>query len=132
MIQSFLTRIVTTLLLVVLILVGSIQSSPAVTFTGDYQTDGQAVIASLRESLGEFETEAEGVAALEDAKEAIEGFYARYHGPRYTKMQSFTTLRTVFNTLASNYRTERPLRDSQSDRVLQQLSQAEAALQRGR
>ncbi|NJK62277.1 MAG: photosystem II protein Psb27 [Synechococcaceae cyanobacterium SM2_3_1] len=132
MIQSFFTRIVSTLLLVVLILVGSIQSSPAITFTGDYLSDGQAVIASLRESLGEFETEEAGVAAHEDAKVAIEGFYARYHGPRYTKLQSFTTLRTVFNTLASNYRTERPLRDSQSNRVLQQLSQAEAALQRGR
>ncbi len=132
MIQSFFTHIVTTLLLVVLILVGSIQSSPAITFTGDYQTDGQAVITSLRESLDQFETEEEGAAALADAKEAIEGFYARYHGPRYTKMQSFTTLRTIFNTLASNYRTERPLRDNQSDRVLEQLSQAEVALQRGR
>jgi len=102
-------------------------AAEAVQLKGPYSQDGLTVIAVLRAALEAPKEEAES-AALE-AQAAMDAFNGRYHGVRYDKMQSYTTLRTVFNTLASSYRVNRPLNEEKKERVLAQLRRAEAGLE---
>jgi photosystem II Psb27 protein len=119
-------RIFLTLALVIsLMLPGAF--AEAVQLKGSYTQDGQTVIQVLRAAVEAPSEEAER-AALE-AQAAMDAFNGRYHGDRYDKMQSYTTLRTVFNTLASSYRVKRPLTEEKKERVLAQLRRAEAGLQ---
>ncbi len=99
----------------------------AVQLTGNYVPDSQAMVTALRASVQD-PTNEEVVA---EAREAINDFYSRYHGNRYEKLQSFNTFRTVFNTLASNYRSPRPLRPAAIERVMAQLDRIERDVARG-
>ncbi len=132
MLKGLMKRVLTIVAVVILAMVQGIGPAQAVQLTGDYTQDGQAVVSVLRTSLQDFEDEAAAEAAREEAEQAIKDFTGRYHADKYKKMISFTTLRTVFNTLASNYRTSRPLKESRQERVLDQLDQAERALSVGR
>ena len=104
-----------------------IMPAQAVQITGNYVTDSQGVVAALRASL----TDPSNEAVVAEAQESINGFYSRYHGNRYEKLQSFNTFRTVFNTLASNYRSPRPLKPDAAERVLTQLERIERDVARG-
>ncbi len=104
-----------------------VMPAQAVQLTGNYVPDSQAMVTALRASVQE-PTNEEVVA---EAKEAINDFYSRYHGNRYEKLQSFNTFRTVFNTLASNYRSPRPLRPAAIERVMAQLDRIERDVARG-
>lgn len=108
---------------------GSIWVMPAqaVQLTGNYVPDSQAMVTALRASVQDPTNED----VVAEAKEAINDFYSRYHGNRYEKLQSFNTFRTVFNTLASNYRSPRPLRPAAVERVMTQLDRIERDVARG-
>lgn len=132
MLKGLVTRVLTILTVAILVVAQWMSPAQAVQLTGNYTEDGQAVVAVLRASLQEFDDQEEAAAARIEAQEAIKGFTGRYHADRYKKMVSFTTMRTVFNTLASNYRSPRPLKADRQARVLDQLDQAERALSVGR
>jgi photosystem II Psb27 protein len=109
---------------------GLAASVAASQLTGNYLADGQALIASIRTAVsGQAESQDEAESA---ALDLIDAFSSRYHGDRFTKLQSYTTLRTIFNTVASSYRgsMKRPLKPTQVERVLSQLDKAEEALNR--
>jgi len=121
-------RIFLTLALVIsLMLPGAF--AEAVQLKGSYTQDGQTVIQVLRTAVEAPKGSEEAERAALEAQAAMDAFNSRYHGDRYDKMQSYTTLRTVFNTLASSYRVKRPLTEEKKERVLAQLRRAEAGLQ---
>lgn len=132
MLKTFLLRLVS-LLLSVTLLVGLVSpGAQAARLTGKYYEDSMTIIQTLRTVLSEGDPAMNPEEARAEAMQAIQEFAGRYHGQRYDKLQSFTTLRTVFNTLASQYRTSnRPLQPEKVERVLMQLDQAEMALRRG-
>lgn len=132
MLKGLMTRVFTILTIVIMAVAQLASPAQAVQLTGNYAEDGQAVVTVLRASLQDFEDPEAAQVAQTEAKQAIEDFTGRYHADRYKKMVSFTTLRTVFNTLASNYRSTRPLKESRQERVLAQLDQVERALGLGR
>lgn len=132
MLKGFIKRTITVLIAVILGMMASIGPVQAVELTGNYTEDGKAVVSVLRSALQEFEDEAAREEAEAEAKQAITDFAGRYHEDRYKKMISFTTIRTVFNTMASNYRTGRPLKENRQERVLSQLDQVDRALELGR
>ncbi|MDX2272098.1 MAG: photosystem II protein Psb27 [Cyanobacteriota bacterium] len=120
------------LLFVMVLLIGGLPGNAA-QLTGKYTEDGLLLVNTLRTAL----TDSDSLGGLEssqaEAQQVIESFAGRYHGARFDKMASFTTLRTVSNTLASVYRSpgKRPLKPEQVTRVLTQLNRAEADLKRG-
>ncbi len=135
MLKRFVTQIVSLVMVVFLIIAVGSQPASAVTLTGDYVEDGNAVVEVLRQYIDPqvdySDEELEEIAT--EVQDTIESFYSRYRG-RYSKTRSFTTFQTIFNTLASNYRGRtqpRKLKSDQQDRVLSQLEQAEVALRRG-
>lgn len=125
--QAGLTRVTLGLMAVVIMLGLAWAPAQAVQITGNYTSDSQAIVTALRASLADPTDES----ATTEAKDAISTFYSRYHGRRYEKLQSYNTFRTVFNTLASNYRSPRPLRPAAAERVLTQLDRIERDLGRG-
>ncbi len=132
MLQGLMMRVITILTVVIMAVAQLASPAQAVQLNGNYTEDGRAVVSVLRTSLQDFDDPDAAQAAQTEAKLAIEEFTGRYHADRYKKMISFTTLRTVFNTLASNYRSSRPLKESRQERVLAQLDQVERALEVGR
>ncbi|MEN9223872.1 MAG: photosystem II protein Psb27 [Thermostichus sp. HHBFW_bins_43] len=131
MLKSLFLRLVGLLLSVTLFLGWVSPEAQAARLTGKYYEDGMTMIQTLRTVLSEGDPLMNPEEARAEAMEAIQEFSGRYHGQRYDKLQSFTTLRTVFNTLASQYRmSNRPLKPEQVERVLMQLDRAEVALRR--
>ncbi|MEN9204992.1 MAG: hypothetical protein Q6K99_00925 [Thermostichales cyanobacterium BF4_bins_65] len=120
------------LLVVLLVLVGLLlpwTPAEAVRLKGSYVEDGKTVIEVLRTAVQAPEGTEEAQAAALEAQQAMDAFNSRYHGDRFDKKQSYTTLRTVFNTLASSYRMGRPLTEEKKERVLSQLRRAETGLE---
>ncbi|MFS8854415.1 photosystem II protein Psb27 [Synechococcus sp. H55.7] len=131
MLKTFFLRLVGLLLSVILVLGWTTASAQAARLTGKYYEDSMTLIQTLRTVLSEADPVMNPAEARAEAMEAMQEFAGRYHGQRYDKLQSFTTLRTVFNTLASQYRTSnRPLNPEKVERVLMQLDRAELALRR--
>ncbi|MGY3169810.1 photosystem II Psb27 protein [Thermostichus sp. MS-CIW-19] len=131
MLKPFFLRFLGLLLSVTLMLGWATASAQAARLTGKYYEDSMTLIQTLRTVLSEADPVMNPEEAQVQAMEAIQEFAGRYHGHRYDKLQSFTTLRTVFNTVASHYRTsKRPLDPEKVERVLMQLDRAELALRR--
>lgn len=98
--------------------------------TGNYEEDVKRLVASLRTALDQETKEAQT-----DAKYKINAFAARYRRPPYEGLESFTTLRTALNTLASYYNNTTARRASLpqkvKERVFMELDRAERALAEG-
>ncbi|MFS8860377.1 photosystem II protein Psb27 [Synechococcus sp. H60.3] len=131
MLKTFFLRLLGLLLSVILVLGWTTASAQAARLTGKYYEDSMTLIQTLRTVLSEADPVMNPAEARAEVMEAMQEFAGRYHGHRYDKLQSFTTLRTVFNTVASHYRTSnRPLDPEKVERVLMQLDRAELALRR--
>jgi len=103
--------------------------------TGNYVSDAEAVIKSLRYAIELPDKDAGRVAAQADARGKINAFASRYRRDAdKLKLSSFTTLRTALNGLASYYNTtsKRSVPVKVRDRVLVELDRAETALSQGR
>lgn len=126
-----LLRLIVTVALSLMLLLPTVQAAP---LTGDYVEDGLHVIQTLRTAIIETDSAAAKEQSEDEASAAIRAFSSRYHGAKYTKRLSFTTLRTVFNTMASKYQSsfKRPFKPDQMERLQSQLNLAEAALKQGR
>jgi photosystem II Psb27 protein len=131
--RAFFSQMLACVVSVLLIVVGILLPAQAMQMTGQYSEDGIQVITVLRSALSPLETPEASELAKTEADAAMQAFSARYHGPRFDKKLSYTTLRTIFNTVASNYRSkvQRPLKEEKVQRILDQLKQAEVALKRG-
>lgn len=131
--NSFLTRFVCIALVATIGLVGC--GSDLGGLTGNYVSDTQAVIQSLRYAIGLSASDTNRKTAQADARSKINAFASRYRrDPDKLSLASFTTLRTALNALASYYNgtTKRAVPEKVRDRVLIELERVEAALAQGR
>jgi photosystem II Psb27 protein len=132
--KTLLSRLCALLLVAVLFVSGCASTPGTERLSGDYSQDAATAIAVLREAVNLPEEAENGVAVREDALAVMDAFAARYKANKYSGLQSFTTLRTVFNTVGSTYRKSvaRPIRNDKVDRVKSELDRAEQALLRNR
>ena len=131
--RTFLSKVVALMLVAVLFVSGCASTPGTERLTGKYAEDAQIVVDVLRESLA-VPADAENIQDVRaDALSVMEAFASRYSRNKYRSFRSYTTLRTIFNTVGSNYRMSRvrPLRQDKIDRALSELRQAELAAQRG-
>jgi len=130
-----LSRLLALVLAIWIGLSGSLPAfADAITLSGNYTKDTQAVIGSLRETLQIPEDSPERIPAQLQAKKLISDFASRYRrDPALTKLSSFTTMRTALNSLAGHYTSypNRPVPQKMKDRLEQEFKQAEVSLQRG-
>ncbi|MEM6446128.1 MAG: photosystem II protein Psb27 [Cyanobacteria bacterium P01_D01_bin.123] len=122
------------LLVAVLFVSGCATVPGADLMTGNYTTDVQTVVDSLRSTVDTPVDAPDFAEARAQARSVIDAFSSRYSANTYNNRQSFTTLRTVFNTLGSYYRGEgtRSPNAKKLDRVRAELDRVEKALSLGR
>jgi photosystem II Psb27 protein len=132
--KRFLSRLLS-LALSLVIAVGLMGCSTAPTgLSGDYRQDTLTLVNSLRTALTLPEGSPDKAAAQAEARQLINNFASRYRrDPSLTKLSSFTTMRTALNSLAGHYSSypNRPVPQKLKQRLEQEFSQVEAALNRG-
>ena len=102
--------------------------------TGDYRQDTLALISSLRTAIDLPDGSAEKAAAQSDARQKINDFASRYRrDPALANLTSYTTMRTILNTIAGHYSSSpnRPLPQKMKQQLEQEFQQVEGALKRG-
>lgn len=132
--KHFLSKVVALALVAVLFVSGCAVTPGTDLLSGNYQQDVQVVVDVMREAIETPQESEEQKAVREKAISVMEAFGSRYGRNKYRGFQSYTSLRTVFNTLGSYYRSERmrPVRQDKLDRVASELKQVEQAVKRGR
>jgi photosystem II Psb27 protein len=103
--------------------------------TGNYVDDTNAVINSLRYAVNLDKTASDRAKAEADAHYKINAYAARYRiNSDKGNLYSYTTMRTVLNTLAAYYNgsTRKTVPAKTKERVLLELDRVESALAQGR
>jgi photosystem II Psb27 protein len=103
--------------------------------TGSYVDDTKKLIESLKYTLSLAKDADDRPQAEAEARARINAYSARYRADSSkTGLVSFTTMRTIINSLASYYNgtTKRSVPKKVTDRAISQISRAEAALEAGR
>lgn len=130
--KRYLSRLIALVLVVMVGLMGCSSSSAGL--SGDYRQDTLALLQSLRTAIELPEDSPDKTAAQVQARQNINEFASRYRrDDSLAKLSSFTTMRTVLNSLAGHYSSypNRPLPQKLKDRLGQELTQVENALKRG-
>jgi photosystem II Psb27 protein len=131
--KRYLSRLLALVLVAVIGLTGC-SSSNSLGMTGDYRQDTLTLLQSLRTAIELPDDAAEKAAAQAQARENIKDFASRYRrDDSLAKLSSFTTIRTALNSLAAHYSSypNRPLPQKLKDRLEQEFTQVESALNRG-
>jgi len=131
--KRYLSRLLALVLVAVIGLTGC-SSSNSLGMTGNYRQDTLTLLQSLRTAIELPDDAAEKVAAQAQARENIKDFASRYRrDDSLAKLSSFTTIRTALNSLAAHYSSypNRPLPQKLKDRLEQEFTQVESALNRG-
>jgi len=103
--------------------------------TGNYVEDTNAVIKSLRYAVNLPADAPDRASAESDAHYKINAYAARYRiNSDKSSLYSYTTMRTVLNTLAGYYNgnSRKSVPPKTKERVLLELERAENALNQGR
>ncbi|AFY69569.1 photosystem II 11 kD protein [Thalassoporum mexicanum PCC 7367] len=103
--------------------------------TGNYVDDTKKLIESLKYTLSLAKDADDRSEAQAETRARINAYSARYRADNSkTGLVSFTTMRTVINSLASYYNgtTKRSVPQRVADRAISQISRAESALEAGR
>lgn len=132
--RRLLSKLVALVLVAVVFISGCASTPGAELLSGNYATDVQTVVDNLRTTV-DIPTDAPNFAdARAQTRSLIDAFSSRYSANSYNNRQSYTTLRTVFNTLGSYYRGEgtRSPNAKKLDRVRAELDRVEKALSLGR
>ena len=122
------------LLLVVVIGMGSSPANAATSLGGDYRQDTLSVVNTLKTALDLPEGSPDKAAAQAEARQKINDFAARYRrDSKVSSLTSFTTMRTALNSLAGHYSSypNRPVPQKLKQRLEQEFKQIEVALKRG-
>lgn len=130
-IKQYLSRLLALVLVVAISLVGC---SGTGVLTGNYSQDTLTLVNSLRTAIELPEDAPDKAAAQAEARQQINEFFARYRRDNdIAKLASFTTMQTALNGLAGHYNSypNRPIPKKLKDRLEQEFSQVEAAVQRG-
>ncbi|MBF2079124.1 MAG: photosystem II protein Psb27 [Synechococcales cyanobacterium T60_A2020_003] len=131
-------KIVSRLLAMVLVVVmgvGLVSCSSAPTgLTGNYRDDTIALINTLRTAIELPDDSAEKQSAQAQARQMINDFSSLYRRDgAYTKLSSYTTMRTALNSLAGHYSSypNRPVPEKLKERLELEFNRVESALKRG-
>ena len=132
--RHLLSKVVALALVAVLFVSGCATTPGTELLSGKYQQDVQIVVDVMREAIATPQDADNQKAEREKAISVMEAFNSLYGRNQYKGLQSYTSLRTVFNTLGSYYRSERvrPVRQDKLDRVASELKQVELANKRNR
>ncbi|PAX51154.1 photosystem II protein Psb27 [Brunnivagina elsteri] len=121
-------------LVVVIGLMGFPYSANADTLTGNYSQDTLTVVSILKDALEIPDDAPNRAASQTEARQKINEFAARYQrNNSVSSLSSFTTMRTVLNSLAGHYSSypNRPVPQKLKDRLQEEFVQVESALKRG-
>lgn len=103
-------------------------------FTGNYREDTLSLITTLKTALEAPDNAPDKAATRKQAQQMISDFSSRYRRDgSYTKLSSYTTMRTALNSLAGHYSSypNRPVPKKLKDRLQLEFNRIESALQRG-
>jgi photosystem II Psb27 protein len=121
-------------LVVIIALMGFPSSANADTLTGNYSQDTLTVVNILKDALELPDDAPDRGASQTQARQKINEFAARYQrNNSVASLNSFTTMRTVLNSLAGHYSSypNRPVPQKLKDRLQEEFVQIESALRRG-
>lgn len=131
--KRYLSKILALLLVVAIFISGCDSNTPS-GLVGDYNQDSTTLLQNLKAAIELPDDSPDKSAAQSLAKQNINDFAALYRrDDKFSKLSSFTTIRTILNSLAAHYTSypNRPLPQKLKDRLSEELAQAEAALKRG-
>ena len=129
--KRYLSRL---LALILVVAVGLTACNGGDQLSGNYRQDTLGLVNSLRETIELPQDAPNRIALQTEARQKINDFASRYRRDgSITKLSSFTTMRTALNALAGHYSSypNRPLPQKLKDRLNQELTQVETALNRG-
>ncbi len=133
--KRYLSRLFSLVLVILIGLMGVAPDASATTaLSGDYRQDTTAVVNSLRDSIQLPADSPDRSSSQSEARQLINDFTARYRrDASVAKLSSYTTMRTVLNSLAGHYSSypNRPVPQKLRDRLEQEFKQIEVALNRG-
>ncbi|MEO0854432.1 MAG: photosystem II protein Psb27 [Cyanobacteria bacterium J06648_11] len=132
--KRWFSKLVALVLIAVMFVSGCATTPGTELLSGNYANDVQTVVETLR-ATADMPADADGfLAARAQATSLIDAFSSRYPANSYNNKQSYTTLRTVFNTLGSYYRGEgtRSPNAKKLERVRGELERVEKAISVGR
>jgi photosystem II Psb27 protein len=121
-------------LVIIIGLMGFPSSANADTLTGNYSQDTLTVVNILKDALELPDDAPDRGASQTQARQKINEFAARYQrNNSVASLNSFTTMRTVLNSLAGHYSSypNRPVPQKLKDRLQEEFVQIESALRRG-
>jgi photosystem II Psb27 protein len=127
-------RYLSRLLALILVVTVGLAGCSGDQLSGNYRQDTLALVNSLRETIELPQDAPNRVPLQTEARQKINDFASRYRrDTSVTKLSSFTTMRTALNALAGHYSSypNRPLPQKLKDRLQQELTQVETALNRG-
>jgi photosystem II Psb27 protein len=131
--KRYLSKILALVLVVAITISGCGTNTPS-GLVGNYNQDTLTLLQNLKTAIELPDDSPDKSAAQGVAKQSINDYAALYRRDgNYSKLSSFTTLRTALNSLAAHYTSypNRPLPEKLKDRLAQEFAQAEAALKRG-
>ncbi|MGI0492359.1 photosystem II protein Psb27 [Alkalinema pantanalense CENA528] len=131
--KRYLSRLLALVLVVVMGLMGLPGVAVADTLTGNYKEDTLGVIEVLVEAIDVTADNPDRKQLVEDAKQKINDFAARYRrNGSVVKLSSFTTMRTALNSLAGHYTSypNRPIPEKMKNRLKDEFRQVKIALNR--
>lgn len=135
MIKSYLSKLLTLVLVISISFLGYIDTASA-NLTGKYTEDTLSVLESLTVAI-ELPVDADSQqkkATEKEARQQINDYISRYRkDTKYGGLKSFTTMQTALNSLAGYYTSygNRPLPDKLKTRISQEFKQVEFALKKG-
>ncbi|MBD2124085.1 photosystem II protein Psb27 [Trichocoleus sp. FACHB-262] len=127
-------RYLSRLLALILVVTVGLAGCSGDQLSGNYRQDTLTLVNSLRETIELPQDAPNRVPLQTEARQKINDFASRYRrDDSVTKLSSFTTMRTALNALAGHYSSypNRPLPQKLRDRLQQELTQVETALNRG-
>jgi len=131
--KHFFSQLLILVLVAAVVLTGCSQGLSG-TMTGDYQEDTAHLVTSLRQAINLPEDDPEKGVAQEEVRLEINDYAGRYRRDNAVgRRTSFTTMRTALNAIAGHYSAypNRPLPETLTKRVEQELDRVEVALKRG-
>jgi photosystem II Psb27 protein len=135
MIKSYLSKLLTLVLVISISFLGYIDTASA-NLTGKYTEDTLSVLESLTVAIDlPVDADSQQKKATEkEARQQINDYISRYRkDTKYGGLKSFTTMQTALNSLAGYYTSygNRPLPDKLKTRISQEFKQVEFALKKG-
>lgn len=131
--QRYLSRFLAFVLVAVIGLTGCSANTPS-GLVGNYRQDATVLLQTLRTAVELPDNSPEKSSAQAQARQAINDFASLYRRESaLTKSASYTTIRTILNSMAGHYSSypNRPIPQKLKDRLELEFKQAEMALQRG-